>query len=113
MAERLAVFLGHPAVDPFGQPIPTNGGTIAQVPIASLLDVTVGQTVWVARLDMMDAERLAYMHTIRLLPGTAVTVAEVVPFEGPVMVTVGAQTVALARSLAAEIGVVIEHTEEA
>jgi Fe2+ transport system protein FeoA len=42
-----------------------------------------------------------------------VTIAEIVPFEGPLMLTQGTQTIALARHLAAEVGVVIEHTEEA
>jgi Fe2+ transport system protein FeoA len=69
--------------------------------------------VLVDRLETLEAERLGYLHSIGLLPGTLVTVAEIVPFEGPLLVGIGSQTVALARPLAAEIGVVIEHTEEA
>jgi DtxR family Mn-dependent transcriptional regulator len=110
MAVRLAAFLGHPTVDPFGQPIPTHDGCIAPAPAASLLDVPVGQTVMVARLETLEAERLGYLNSIGLLPGATVTVAEIVPFEGPLMLTQGTQTIALARHLAAEIGVVIEHT---
>jgi Fe2+ transport system protein FeoA len=78
-----------------------------------LLDVPVGQTVVVARLETLEAERLGYLHSIGLLPGTAVTITEIVPFEGPLMLTQGTQTIALARHLAAEVGVMIEHTEEA
>jgi DtxR family Mn-dependent transcriptional regulator len=113
MAERLAAFLGHPAVDPFGQPLLAHGGTSEQAPFVSLLDAPVGQTVLVDRLETLEAERLGYLHTIGLLPGTLVTVAEMVPFEGPLLVGIGGQTVALARPLAAEVGVVIEHTKEA
>jgi DtxR family Mn-dependent transcriptional regulator len=113
LAERLAAFLDYPTIDPFGQPILANDGTSEQAPFVSLLDAPIGQTVLVDRLETLEAERLRYLHHIGLLPGTSVTIGEMVPFEGPLMVTIDDQTVALARSLAAEVGVVIEHTKEA
>jgi DtxR family Mn-dependent transcriptional regulator len=113
LAARLAVFLGNPAVDPFGQPIPTDDGSSAPTPVTSLLDVPGGQTVLVARLETLDAERLGYLERIGLLPGSTVTVVEIVPFDGPLLVMIGTQTVALARSLAAEVGVMMKQTEEA
>lgn len=112
LAERLAAFLGNPVVDPFGQPIPADDGTLTAAPVVSLLDAPAGRQVTVCRLETLEPQRLGYLQTIGLLPGAAVTVVEVVPFEGPLLVDTGRQTVALARPLAAEIGVVFEHEEE-
>jgi len=111
LAERLAAMLGHPTSDPYGQPIPTSDGTIAQSSLPRLLDVPAGCTAMVCRLDALDPKRLGYLQTIGLLPGTQVTVQEIVPFEGPLMVVIGEQTIALARPLAAEVGVTMNDEE--
>jgi DtxR family Mn-dependent transcriptional regulator len=113
LAARLAAFLGNPTIDPFGQPIPTDNGTSVQAPVTNLLAVPVGQTVLVARLETLDGERLSYLERIGLLPGSMVTVVEIVPFDGPLLVIIGTQTVALPRLLAAEVGVMMKQTEEA
>lgn len=112
LAERLAVFLDNPAVDPFGQPIPDNNGNIDPSPVVSLLTVPVGQTVTVRRLETYDRERVRYLQTIGLLPGTTMVVAEVVPFEGPLMVQLEHETVAVARLIATDVSVVLQHEDE-
>jgi DtxR family Mn-dependent transcriptional regulator len=112
LADRLALWLGNPTVDPYGQPIPSRDGTLMQAQVRNLLEAPVGATVTVARLDALEPERLGYLHHIGLLPGTQMTITELVPFEGPLMVAVGNQPVALARALAAEVGVVIEQEED-
>lgn len=111
LAERLETMLGHPTHDPYGQPIPACDGTIAQASFPCLLDVPTGGTATVCRLDALDPKRLGYLQTIGLLPGTPVTVKEMTPFEGPLMIVIGDQTIALARPLAAEVGVSITHKE--
>lgn len=105
LAERLAELLVHPSVDPYGHPIPASDGTISHLPVPYLLDVPAGQTATVCRLDALEPDRLGYLQAIGLLPGTTVTVTEVVPFEGPLMVAIGTQTIALSRTIAAEVGV--------
>jgi DtxR family transcriptional regulator, Mn-dependent transcriptional regulator len=107
LAKRLAELLAHPSVDPYGHPIPASDGTISHLPVSYLLDVPAGQTATVCRLDALESDRLGYLQTIGLLPGTTVTVTEVVPFEGPLMVVIGKQTIAIAlsRSIASEVGV--------
>ncbi|NJN67191.1 MAG: metal-dependent transcriptional regulator [Chloroflexaceae bacterium] len=109
MAERLSRLLDHPSCDPCGHPIPASDGTIVPSPVAGLLDVPAGCTATVCRLETLEPDRLSYLQTIGLLPGAQITVGEMLPFEGPLMVVVGNQTVALARMLAAEIRVDIEE----
>lgn len=111
LAERMATLLDNPSTDPYGQPIPTRDGTILRVPVPHLLDVPAGRTVTVCRLDALEPERLGYLQTIGLVPGTQVTVQDVMPFEGALMITIGEQTIALGRPLAADVGIILESEE--
>lgn len=110
--ERLAILLGNPSFDPFGQPIPASDGTIEQLSVSHLIDVPAGCTVIVCRLETLETERLRYLQTIGMLPGTQITVTELMPFEGPLMIMLKEQTIALARTLAAEVGVLTEQKED-
>lgn len=112
LAERLEKLLGNPVVDPYGQPIPTHDGTVIERSALHLIDIPVGSSVTIQRLDMLDPERLDYLQDIGLVPGTHVTVTDIVPFEGPLMITFGENTIVLARMLAEEIAVVIENEED-
>src|SRR3982751_1400223 len=47
--ERIDRLLGHPSVDPHGDPIPTAKGKVSDTPLASLADCALGRPVKVAR----------------------------------------------------------------
>lgn len=112
LAERLATLLGNPVVDPYGQPIPTSEGTISQArPPMRLFDLPAHQPATVCSLESLEPQRLGYLQTIGLLPGTRVTVTEIAPFEGPLMVAIGTKVIALSRSLAAEVRVYSEEEQ--
>jgi DtxR family Mn-dependent transcriptional regulator len=105
LADALEVMLGHPAVDPHGHPIPSKDGQIAALDCMALVDVEAGETVTICRVEDLDAERLTYVRELGLVPGTVVIVSEIAPFDGPIILTVDDQTVAVARNVAREIGV--------
>ncbi len=109
LADRLEVLLDYPIVDPYGQPIPRSDGTIEHKSAVCLIDAPPGCTATVCRLDALEPERLSYLQTVGLLPGAQITVMEILPFDGPLIVTIGKQTVALSRKLAADVGVLIVH----
>ncbi len=109
---RLERFLGNPTVDPYGQPIPTSDGSMETQAFPYLINVPVGSTVKICRLDTMNGERLAYLQSLGILPGVIITVQEVAPFEGPLMIALGKKSFPLSRSLAADIGVLLEQEEE-
>lgn len=100
LVERMAEALGHPEVDPHGDPIPDARGKVAHPALSPLSDVAAGRIVEVRRVDTNDAERLRYLAAAGLIPGAAVTVVERAPFNGPVTVEVEGRSLALALDLA-------------
>jgi DtxR family Mn-dependent transcriptional regulator len=89
LVERMAAALGHPAVDPHGDPIPAADGSIHELACTALADVPVEQTVEIRRVDERDPERLRYLAALGLVPGVVVTLRDRQPFGGPVTVEVG------------------------
>lgn len=98
---RIAALLGDPTLDPHGDPIPARDGTMPPQARTSLADVPAGACVRIVRVrgDHLSS-RLQYLSTLGLVPGNTVTVCEVSPFEGPLMIYVNQNTHALDRRLA-------------
>ena len=74
--ERIDALLGHPSVDPHGDPIPSAGGRIATSKNShrSLLDCELNRPVRVARVIDQHPEFLQFVDRCGLTPGTSVTV---------------------------------------
>lgn len=87
LVERMAGVLGHPAVDPHGDPIPTADGAIAAATETPLSAVEAGQTVAVGRVSESEPERLRYLASVGLRPGAEITVVTREPFDGPISIT--------------------------
>jgi DtxR family Mn-dependent transcriptional regulator len=108
MAERMAAALGHPTVDPHGDPIPDADGSIHELTCTPLSDIPVGETVEIRRVAESAPERLRYLASLGLRPSVVLTVTERQPFEGPLTVLVGDEqhTIGpeLARVLLCEAG---------
>jgi DtxR family Mn-dependent transcriptional regulator len=103
LVERLAAALGHPEVDPHGDPIPDAAGAVAHPKLTPLADVTVGSDAEIRRVDTSDAERLRYLAGAGLVPGAQVRVVEREPFKGPVTLLVAGRSQVLASDLAAVV----------
>ena len=74
LVERMDAMLGHPSVDPHGDPIPTADGPIAAPEYGSLLTCPVGVPVTVTRVTDQDASFLRFLEKQDLKPGQALTV---------------------------------------
>lgn len=72
--ERIDAYLGHPSVDPHGDPIPSAKGTMADTRLMSLVDCPLKQPVRVARIMDQDAPFLQFVHRCGLTPGVTITV---------------------------------------
>jgi DtxR family Mn-dependent transcriptional regulator len=71
---RIDEMLGHPAVDPHGDPIPTPGGEVRQPQLPSLLACATGQALRVARLLDQDPAFLQLVEREGLKPGREIEV---------------------------------------
>ncbi len=100
---RIAARLGQPTVDPHGDPIPTLEGTLPDDTSIRLSELSTGEAARIVRVIDQDSERLRYLADLGLIPGAAVCVVAVEPFDGPVSVQIGELVQPLARNLARTI----------
>lgn len=96
-------FLDNPQVCPHGHPIPNAEGEVAALTGRPLAEVEPGETVEIVRVDDEEGELLAYLASLGMFPGTAVTVRDVAPFRGPLLIQLGDARYALGREIAAKI----------
>jgi DtxR family transcriptional regulator, Mn-dependent transcriptional regulator len=107
LQERIADMLGHPDRDPHGDPIP---GPDLSSPVSAagtlpLTAIPAGQEAVVHRIPGTDDALVSYLAERGLVPGATVAVVEVSPFDGPMVLRIDANTVAVNRSLAETIAV--------
>jgi DtxR family transcriptional regulator, Mn-dependent transcriptional regulator len=100
LVERMAAALGHPAVDPHGDPIPEADGSIREPASTPLSDLEVGRTVEIVRVDEREPERLRYLASLGLTPGVVITLQDRQPFGGPVTVESSGERHVLGQELA-------------
>ncbi len=103
---RIDAALGYPTHDPHGDPIPDSALRIANDASRSLVDLVPGDTAVVARVPDADPELLRYLAEIELVPGHALELTRAAPFGGPLTVRTGSGEHAIARELAASVGIV-------
>ena len=74
--EKIDLFLGHPTVDPHGDPIPTSQGELDEPERTSLADCPVGVPQHVARVLNQNIAFLQFIERQGLRPGAVVTVEQ-------------------------------------
>jgi DtxR family Mn-dependent transcriptional regulator len=105
----MAVVLGHPAVDPHGDPIPTSEGDILELASTPLADVPAGATVEICQVEEGQPERLRYIASIGLRPGVQVTVVDRQPFQGPITISSDGRTHVIGYELAQVVRCAVEE----
>lgn len=89
LIERMAVALGYPEFDPHGAPIPTRDGMIEEPDLMPLTEIPVGAAGEFRMVSDRDADRLRFLGTLGMRPGTRFVVVARQPFRGPVTVRIG------------------------
>nr|WP_132876721.1 metal-dependent transcriptional regulator [Tamaricihabitans halophyticus] len=89
LLDRIAAKLGHPLVDPHGDPIPTADGTIAIPDAHRLSQLDPPASGRIVRVVDLDPELLRYLAAEQISLGDQITLLERKPFGGPLMVRVG------------------------
>ena len=96
---RIDAFLGHPHLDPHGDPIPQHDTDNLQSTDVAIADVQPGELFRVERLHNRNAEALRYLAQLGLRPGVTVEVLEQSPFDGPLWVSVDGERIPLGATL--------------
>ena len=74
LIERIDEMLGHPAVDPHGDPIPTAAGDVPKADLEPLARFATGRRGTVARIGDQESEFLRRVEHLGLRPGARLKV---------------------------------------
>jgi DtxR family Mn-dependent transcriptional regulator len=110
LEQLIAARLGHPTVDPHGDPIPTREFQIDERETQSLDELPVGASGRFARVSDSDPAMLRYLAEHGIALGDVLEVVDRQPFGGPVFVRSGDAVRPLGGQLASAMR--IEATEE-
>ncbi|MBI5166615.1 MAG: metal-dependent transcriptional regulator [candidate division NC10 bacterium] len=99
----LEELLDKPATCPHGQPIPDKEGLFREEATRPLAEMVPGEKGTIMKISEEEPGLLKYLATLGLLPQASVTIEEVVPLGGPILVQLGASKYALGREIASKI----------
>ncbi len=88
LVETMAQAMGNPRYDPHGAPIPTSAGDLEQPEVVPMTEISVGVPAEFRMVNDQDPERLRFLATLGLKPGTHFKVLARQPFRGPLTLQV-------------------------
>ena len=95
LMRRLDAFLGHPALDPHGDPIPAEDGAIRRPVHRLLADLCTGEFGTLAAVKNTSAPFLQYLDKVGLQLGALVEVLDKVAFDNSFEIRVNREHIAL------------------
>ena len=100
MERRIAAKVSDPTTDPHGDSIPNEALDALQADDARQLTTAPdGMEFVVVRVRDRDRAVLEYLTEIQLVPGTQALVVRRLPFDGPLVVRIGSDEVALSQTV--------------
>ena len=91
LMQRLDAFLGHPALDPHGDPIPAEDGAMRRPATRLLADLSAGEQGTLAAVKNTTAPFLQYLDKVGLQLGALVEVLDKVVFDNSLEMRVNQQ----------------------
>ena len=95
LMRRLDAFLGHPALDPHGDPIPTEDGAIRRPAHRLLADLGAGERGILCAVKNTSAPFLQYLDKVGLQLGALVEVLDKVSFDNSFEIRINRERTAL------------------
>ncbi len=89
LEELIAAKLGHPTIDPHGDPIPTADLKIVERATLAMDGLDLGATGRFVRVSDSDPEMLRYLGARGIAPGDTFEVVDKQPFGGPIFARFG------------------------
>jgi DtxR family Mn-dependent transcriptional regulator len=108
----IAAKLGHPTVDPHGDPIPTAELELEERATERMEILQPGDEGLFVRVSDSDPEMLRYLAERGISPGERFTVRDRQPFGGPLFVIFGEREHAIGGALAGAMRVELEYSSE-
>src|SRR5271167_3133912 len=105
----IAEKLGHPTVDPHGDPIPTADLELAEPVTDRMESLQPGDEGLFVRVSDSDPEMLRYLADRGISPGDRFAVRERQPFDGPLFVRFGEREHAIGGRLAGAMRVELQR----
>jgi DtxR family Mn-dependent transcriptional regulator len=88
LINRLDDFLGNPAADPHGDPIPDRSGTIHQKKLVRISDMHQDQSGMISGVSEHSSVFLKLLEKMGLTLGTKIIITELIEFDGSIMLVV-------------------------
>lgn len=101
--EKLLEVLGNPETCPHGHPIPGVKRKKKREEAVPLSNLDVGDEGIIERVTEEEPQLLQYLADLGMLPNAKISIKEVAPFRGPVLVKVAGAQYALGQEVAAKI----------
>ncbi len=101
---RLETFLGHPKFDPHGDPIPDKTGKMPRILKSILLcDGIEGEAYQINSVDDSSSELLKYLETLKIKPGTSISIRKKFAFDQSMEVLVSGKKQTLSAVVAGSV----------
>ncbi|GGK80414.1 metal-dependent transcriptional regulator [Rufibacter glacialis] len=88
LVQRLDEFLGHPRVDPHGDPIPTEAGELPEMEQRALASLEVEQKGVVCRVKDSQPAFLQYLNRVGIQIGTQLQVVDKIPYDNSLEISI-------------------------
>jgi DtxR family transcriptional regulator, Mn-dependent transcriptional regulator len=92
LIERLQHFLGNPAFDPHGDPIPDSNGKIPKLQQQAITDIALNKTVTVSAVTNQSTQMLEMLKHYAIGIGTEVKIIKKFEFDGSMEIKVQRRT---------------------
>lgn len=108
LIERLDDFLGNPAADPHGDPIPDRTGNFVHKKLVKVSEMKQGQAGSISGVNEHSSVFLKHLEKLGLTLGTKITISELVEFDGSIMLAVDEKKeITISREVAKNILVIL------
>lgn len=108
LVDRLEAFLGFPAFDPHGDPIPDREGRLKVLQSIPLSQCNTGQPYLVQHFAETSDAFLEYLQQVQIKPGTRLQVAGTNSFDRSFNIVIGKRTLVISEKVATNILVLAE-----
>jgi DtxR family Mn-dependent transcriptional regulator len=103
LVDKIDAFLGHPEVDPHGDPIPRRDGTLKVADSLSLAECQVGDYFQLTRVIDQSPEFLRFLSSSGLPLGVSGRIVANTPEAGIVTISIGGQETTLGQAAAEKL----------